>query len=184
MARWRLIQPHYLRVPGTKWEYNEIDRITGRPKRTQFDVPQLLNPEDENDVRAFGQGPGPIETWSIIVSDGHNPGEKDVIFLEKDGKPGLPTPGMVPIDAEAKEISARFEKKWDAPTGTDGELSYAQKLEETFIKKMAELQAGVAAAPAAPGQADMMQSMLQMMAKQTEILAQLAKSNETKRKVA
>ena len=46
MARWKLTQKHYLMVPGTKWEYVENDRSTGRPIRKTYDVPLFLDPED------------------------------------------------------------------------------------------------------------------------------------------
>lgn len=177
MARWQLREPHYIRVDGTKWEYNEVDRITGRPKRTQFDVPLYINPEDEGDVKAFGQGEA-----GIVVCNGHNPGPRDVIFHEKDGSPGLPTPGMFPLDDEAREISGQFSKKWDAPQ--EGQPSYVQNLEEKLLMQMAELQAGVKSAAPAEGLQEMLATMTQMMAKQTEILAQLAARPIERRKVA
>lgn len=184
MARWRLTEPHYLRVPGTKWEYNEVDRITGRPKRTQFDVPQLLDPRVEDDLRAFGQGTGDVSLWDIIVTDkADDDHPKDILFIEKDGSPGRPTPGMLPIDDDAKAISGKYAKVWDAPQ--EDMPSYSQRLEERFISQMAELQANTKAAPQAEGMGDFMKAMTEMMAKQTEILAQIAKAPPAQtRKVA
>jgi hypothetical protein len=178
MARWKLTEPHYLKVDGTKWEYNEIDRITGRPKRTQFDVPLYLNPNYEDDLKGFGQGDVEVALRIIVVSDGNNAQPKDVIFF------GSPTPGMLPLDDEAKEISARFAKVWDAPA-EDGP-SYAQRLEERFIDQMGKLQTAAQAAPQPEGQASLMESMAAMMEQQTEILAQLAKGQveQSRRKVA
>lgn len=184
MARWKLIEPHYLRVPDTKWEYQEVDRITGRPKRTQFPVPQYLNPNFEDDLKSFGQGTGDVSTWDIIVSDGHNSQPKDIIFHEKDDSPGKPTPGMLPLDDEAKAISAKFEKIWAPPS--EEQPSFTAALEEKFLRQMSEIQAGLNQAPQDKGFTDFMQSMSAMMQQQTEILAQLVKvqTQGERRKVA
>lgn len=164
MARWRLTEPHYLKVDGIKWEYTEVERVTGRPKRKQFSVPLYLNPNYEDDIKAYGQGDD-----GIIVSDGHNPGPKDVIFI------GSPTPSMLPLDEEAKAISAKFVKSWSPPTERD-ELTYAQKRELEFADQISELQRAAQAAPRVEGLSEFMSTMTAMMKQQTEILAQLAKS--------
>jgi hypothetical protein len=184
MARWRLSGPHYLNVKGTAWEYNEIDRITGRPKRTQFPVPLYMNPNYEDDLKSFGQGEGPVERWNIIVSDGNNPGPKDIVFTEKDGSPGLPTPEMEPLDDEARELSAKLSKRLNTPI-VEGQ-SYSAKLEELFIDQMTELKNGMRAAPQAEGMTQFMETMAAMMKQQTEILAMLAAKQpaEGKRRVA
>jgi len=165
MARWKLTDAHYLRVLGMKWEYQEIDRRTGRPKRTQFEVPLYINPKYEDDLKAFGQGDPDPEFCDIIVSDGNNPQPKDVIFI------GDPTPCMTPLDDEAKEISARLEKSWNAPE-VEG-LSYGQRLELGFINQMAELKDKVQQAPQIAGLEQLMASMTAMMQQQTEILARM-----------
>ena len=169
MARWKLTEPHYLKVDGTKWEYSEVDRITGRPKRTQFPVPLYLNLNFEDDIRSFGQD------GDIIVSDGNNAHPKDVIFL------GPPTPSMLPLDDEAREISARYANVWKTPT-EDGP-TYSQTLHDDLIRQLAEASVNVKAAPAAEGMTEFMTTMAAMMKQQTEILAQLAKAPE-RRKVA
>src|ERR1017187_580847 len=69
MARWRLAAPHYLNVEGTSWEYKEVDRTSGRQKRTIFPVPLHLdpdNPGDWNIVRGKDDG-------EIIVADRETP---------------------------------------------------------------------------------------------------------------
>ena len=50
MARWKLTEAHYLKVPGTAWEYNSIDRRTGRPKREVFSGPLQLDPKSIDDA--------------------------------------------------------------------------------------------------------------------------------------
>lgn len=180
MARWKLTEAHYLKVDGTKWEYSEVDRKTGRPKRTQFDVPLYINPNYEDDLKAFGQGDAEPEFRDIIVSDGHNAQPKDIIFI------GDPTPGMLPIDDEAKEISRKLEARWNAPN-IEG-LNYSQRLELELVNQMAELKEQAKQAPKADGIQELMASMTAMMKQQTEILAALAKPQASadgmKRKVA
>lgn len=168
MARWRLTEPHYLltRDP-TKWEYQEVDRITGRPKRSQFVVPLYLNPLYEDDTKSFGQ-PDPDGAIDpvIIVSNGNGAMGKDVIFI------GEPTPGMLPLDDEAKEISAKFKAQWDTPALDRPSLS--QLMEEKFLSQMSVMQTAAQAVPQAEGVSELMKSMAGMMAQQTEILARLA----------
>ena len=96
MARWRLNEPHYLfgRVAGEdstcEWEYKEADRITGREKRKRFKVPDYRN----------------VNT--VVCYEGS---EKDSDFIME----GPPTPGMEPLDDEAREISRKHEKSWIHP---------------------------------------------------------------------
>lgn len=92
MARWKLMQPHYLNVEQIdefepiEWEYKEQDRETGRMRRKTFPVPMYIPAESfvSNGANSFG----------------------DIVFK------GDPTPDMLPIDDEAKEISGRFESHW------------------------------------------------------------------------
>lgn len=168
MARWKLTEPHYLAVEGTKWEYSEVDRITGRPKRTQFPVPLHLDPNVDSDWTHRN------DAWSgdIIVSNGNNPDPKDLIYT------GPVTPGMLPLDDEAREITAKTAKdKWKPTADLSPEAqnqSYTNQLLSGFIDEMTNLRTTAVAAPAAEGMAEFMKAMTEMMAKQTEILAQLA----------
>ncbi len=97
MARWKLTEPHYLKVPGTKWEYTMQNRTTGKPQRKVFDVPLYLNPEDEGDWNVREGYDGYI---AVCHEDKGLP--SDIAFI------GDPTPGMVPLDDEARELTARF----------------------------------------------------------------------------
>lgn len=120
MARWRLTAPHYLKVEGIEWDYVEQDQQTGRNRRKHFPVPLHLNPEDAGDHNDKANG------W-ITVSDGNNPGPRDIIFV------GPPTPDMSPLDAEAEKITAELLHKWDhpieslAPTYGESVLATLQK---------------------------------------------------------
>lgn len=179
MARWKLTEPHYLKVEGTKWEYSEVDRITGRPKRTQFDVPLYINPLFEDDLKAFGQL-NQFGEYDIIVCNGEGAKGKDLIFK------GPPTPGMFPLDEEAEKLSA--EREWTPTRDIDPEsqnMSFSNQLLSGLIDKMTDVKAGLNSAPAVPGMAEFMQTMGAMMKQQTEILASLSKVvAEGKRRVA
>lgn len=113
--RWRLTAPHYLNVPGTEWEYSEVDTRTGRPKRTRFHVPTFLDPSQPPSLdHPNGKN---IE---IIVCHGEPTQQGDIQF------DGPPTPDMVPLNEEAITISQELEKTtWKHPinslSGTFGE---------------------------------------------------------------
>ncbi len=175
MARWKLTEAHYLMIDGIKWEYSEVDRVTGRPKRTQFPVPLHLDPNIESDWTHKH------DAWSgdIIISDGIGTSDpKDHIYH------GPVTPGMLPLDDEAKAITAEAAKdKWTPTAGLsteDQNQSYTNKLLSGFIDQMTDLKASVVSAPAAAGMGEFMTAMQQMMAKQTEILAALAAKDAPK----
>lgn len=168
MARWKLTEPHYLAVEGIKWEYSEVDRVTGRPKRTQFPVPIHLDPNIESDWTHR------YDAWSgdIIVSNGNASDPKDLIYK------GPVTPGMLPMDDEAKAITAKAAKdKWSPTQGLDTESqneSYTNKLLSGFIDQMTQVQTNVQQAPQIAGLEEMLKTMTAVMAQQTELLAKLA----------
>lgn len=159
MARWKLMTAHYLNVPAEEWEYTENDRTTGRPKRLKFNVPRLLDP---NDPSAWTNrwGNKDNEAGEIIVCHEGAGEERDVVFL------GDPTPDMVPIDDEAKEISAAFEFRWNSRPEDDAG-QYSQSLIDRFQVQMAE----VSAKPVeVPGLADLVGA-----------IKDLVKTNEVRR---
>jgi len=177
MARWKLTEAHYLKVEGTKWEYSEIDRITGRPKRTQFPVPLYLDPQNLDDLKAYGQTDPELGLQGdpvIIVCNGADPKPRDVVFI------GTPTPGMYPLDDEARALTEKYSKgNWAPTTGIDPESqnqSYSNQLMSGLIDQMTELRNSKAEGTAVPGMTEFMQGMQMMMKQQTEILAMLASS--------
>ncbi len=136
MARWKLMVAHYLNVEGTKWEYKEVSRTTGKEVRVQPTVPLYLDPRDHNDfTHKWGQQAHPgvhsdIE-GEIIVSRGPSVDPKDIVFV------GDPTPDMVPLDDEAKAISATFAERWRyKPEAAPG--NYSQSLVDQFQIAMAD----------------------------------------------
>jgi hypothetical protein len=133
MARWKLMTPHYLNVPGEEWEYTENDRQTGRPKRIKYQVPRLLDIRDpSNWTNRWGNKDN--EDGEIIVCWQGKGESSDIVFV------GDPTPDMVPVDDEAREISATFEARWKTkPESMAGDFS--QSLVDKFQIEMAEAQA-------------------------------------------
>jgi hypothetical protein len=137
MARWKLTAPHYLNIEGTKWEYQEVSRTTGKTIRIQVPVPTLLDPRDQADfTHKWGQQSQPgvhsdIE-GEIIVSRGPSIDSKDIIFI------GDPTPDMIPIDDEAKAISASFTEHWRYKPETEAPGMFSQSLVDQFHLAMAD----------------------------------------------
>jgi hypothetical protein len=163
MARWRLTAPHYLNVEGTVWEYREVDRTTGRPKRTQFPVPLLLDPTQPSDwTHRIGMDDG-----DVCVSDGKNPDPKDIIYT------GSPTPDMQPLDDEAMKISKSLESSWKHPIeslpGT-----FSQHLLDGLQNEVASIQANQAKSAPVEGMTELLTAMTAMMKQNQEMMAILA----------
>jgi len=178
MARWRLAAAHYLMTGDTKWEYSEVDRVTGRPKRVQFDVPRHLNPEDPGDWNYVysKDGFGKADSGEIIVAQGeHEP--RDIIFQ------GDPTPDMVPLDDEAKAISAKFADRWKHPI-EDLSGTYADALVKDLADEMEEIRAK-GASTQVEGMTELLTAMTAMMKQNQDILGMLAaKATEPEPKAA
>lgn len=188
MARWKLTEAHYLKVPGTQWEYNSIDRRTGRPKREIFSVPLQLDPKSIDDLTKHGQ-PDPsfpsrdVEDYIIVVTDAPGVNQRDVVFE------GKPTPGMLPLDDEAKAITAQCSKGlWDPTPGTDDDsarASLSNKIIDELMGQMNTLKDEVRTAPQIEGIGELLQTMSAMMKQNQEILGLLVKqSTEGKRRAA
>lgn len=129
MARWRLMEPHYLAVPGTEWEYKETNRETGRSARKVYEVPLYLDPKDPND-------------WTdrsnemVVVSDKFDPANpRDIVFV------GPPTPNMDPIDDEAQAISDSQKKNWIHPIESLN-MTYSESRLSEFEREIAMAIAG------------------------------------------
>lgn len=165
MARWQLTEPHYLNTKDTKWEFETKNRTTGRSERKQFNVPTHLDPNIESDWNYTDRIGNNLVDGKIIVCYEGKGEPKDIVFE------GAPTPGMLPLDDEAKEISAKFD--WVPTSGLDENSQFNSFAQQTLIKLTSELK-NVQAAPQVEGMAEFMKTMSQMMQTQTEILAMLA----------
>lgn len=155
MARWELMQPHYLVVPGTKWQHEETSRETGETARTDHPVPKYLDA-------------------GKIVCQGH--GQRGDITFE-----GQPTPDMNPLDDEAEAISAKFKDQWIHPieslSANDG--NFGASLIAMFEKQMAQVaKQGAVAAPGVSQEAfDKLMAQVEALAAQN---AELQAKLETK----
>ena len=134
MARWKLAAGHYLNVAGNKWEYQEVSRTTGKTIRVQLPVPTHLDPRDPADFN-HKWGHGGVDEGEIIVaqvSGAYEPA--DINFI------GDPTPDMIPLDDEAKVISASFEERWRyKPESAEYSGNYSQSLIDQLQLSMAEV---------------------------------------------
>lgn len=174
MARWKLLQPHYLNVPGTEWEYTENDRKTNKPKRFRFPTPLHLNPIDPADWNAGDKDDGYI----AVANRQSNEFPNDIIFE------GDPTPDMQPLDDEARELSAKFASKWKHPIEElPAQGGFSATLLTTFQDEVANaMTKSTEAAAAQMGEA--MASMAAIMKQNQELIALLvAKSAPEARKV-
>lgn len=164
MARWKLLIPHYINVPGTEWEYQEVDRQTGRQKRKQFPVPMFLDPNDPQACN-YSWGNRDNQEGEIVVCWEGRGESRDIVFV------GNPTPDMVPVDDEAREISAGFEQIWkhkpDVDIGT-----FSQSLVDKFQIQMAETQAKPSQIE---GLGDLVAVMKQMVEQNAQLLSAIAK---------
>lgn len=134
MARWKLMTGHYLNTHDTEWEYTEQNRSTGRPERRRFAVPRFLNPNDPADWN-YSWGPKDNQDGEIIVCHAGKGDPKDYVF------DGDPTPDMVPLDDDAKVISAKFVERWRYKPDTEVPGSFSQTLVDQFQSEMAQAEA-------------------------------------------
>lgn len=178
MARWRLAAPHYLNVPGSEWEYKETDRTTGRPKRTLFPVPQLLNPEVPQDWNyVYGKDSfGQPDTGEIIVSNiGDSNFPKDILFTSD------PTPDMVPLDDDAKAISTRISSKYKHPIE-----SLSGTYADEMLKDLGNQMDAVRAKAAEPmqGMTELLTAMSAMMQQNQDMMKALMETKAVEPKAA
>lgn len=139
MARWKLMNSHYLNIPGIEWEYRETDRVTGKQARRVFPVPLLLDPADPTLQNRDGD---------VVVCDGTEPRPGDHIFV------GEPTPEMEPLDDAARKITDSISHKWKHPIDTlPGTGGYSQSLIASFEKQIADALNNRPVQPASPASA-------------------------------
>lgn len=173
MARWKLMTSHYLNCADTVWEYKEVDRNTGRERRKQLPVPRFLDINDPGDWTNRWGGVGVARGGS---SD--DDGGEIVVCHEGKGEPrditfwGDPTPDMMPLDDEAKAISASFAEHWRYKPDT-AEISYSQSMVERFEADKAEIESRPQQVEI-PGLADLVNVMAQSLAQNQALMEKLA----------
>lgn len=172
MARWKLTEPHYIKLAEeTRWEYVEVERVTGRPKRTQFVVPRFLNPLDPAD---WTETRVKNEDGDIIVSNGNNAQPKDLIFH------GEPTPGMLPLDDEAKQISSKYD--WTPTQGLDEASqadSYTNKLLGGLLDQITDVKVKVQQQAPPPGFDELLKT-LGAIVQQNQVILQTMATQQPK----
>jgi len=133
MARWRLLEAHYLNIPGIEWEYKEQDRETGRQARRVFPVPLYLDPKDQADWNDREN------QWVVVSHHFDKAHPRDHVFV------GSPTPAMEPLDDEATSISQSYIDKglWQHPIDNMN-MSYTESILSKFEQQLATLLAGQA----------------------------------------
>lgn len=178
MARWRLLQPHYLNLDKAQhedinqWQYTEQDQGSKKNLRKTFYVPVLLDPKDT----AYHNYPG-----EIIVATDTKGGRNDYIFV------GEPTPDMEPLDDDAEAITEGVRHKWKHPIDSlSAEGGYAGGLEQQFMSQFTKLMeaarsanggAPVTTAPATSEELAEAQKQIQELQAQVKQLMELAGQN-------
>lgn len=160
MPRWRLTEPHHLNVPECFWEQTETDRDTGRKKIRKHLVPMYLDPNDPScwtertglDIRMGGnqQADG-----AIFIFQGERTNPRDLEFI------GEVTPGMEPLDDEAKKITEATCEKYGWLKPKD-ERSFA----DTMLEKLADRSNYID--PSISAMQEQIRDMMQIMVKFTE----------------
>ena len=163
MARWKLMAAHYINVEGTQWEYSETSRKTGKQVRVKMDVPAYLDPRDPSDCN-YQWGRDDDKDGEIIVAregTAHEP--RDITFK------GDPTPDMLPLDDEAKAISASFEERWKYKPEIETQ-NFSQSLVDKFQMEMAEVKTKPAQVE---GMAELVSSIAEMAKSNQELIKSL-----------
>jgi len=166
MARWRLSTSHYLQIPGTEWEQMEKDQLTGREVRKRYTVPRLLDVDDPTSWNYHTRNPrGEIIAGEVVVCYEGKGQPQDIVFI------GDPSPDMIPLDDEAREISRKLEPRWNAKP--DEETSFTKKLMEQQQSLAVEL-AAKANTVKVEGLDEMLKAMAAQMTQTQQLIAALA----------
>lgn len=175
MARWRLSTSHYLLVQGNQWEYKETDRTSGRELRKRIDVPMFLDVSDQalwND-NIIRNPRGEILEGDVVVayaSGAHN--DKDYIFT------GEPSPDMIPMDDEAKEISDKFVAKWNMAPNEN--VTMGQQVIEA-IEKVELVRQSQPQLVKIEGIAEVVKTMADMMTMNQQLMQQMIQGQAARR---
>jgi hypothetical protein len=178
MARWRLTTSAYLNTTEhVEWEYKQINRQTGREDRKRLPVPRFLDIRDPGDWT--------VKPGAVSIAHGGNLDEVDGIIIvchEGKGQPGDveflgdPTPDMIPLDDEAKVISASFEDRWRYKPES-AEIGYNQSIIDRFEVEMATIKqkADVPQQLVIPGLEDLVKQMAVIAVNQAAMMEKMSK---------
>jgi|SRR5215831_1151632 len=165
MARWKLIEAHYLNATGkdqSEWESKETDRTSGRTARIVYKVPRLLDPKDQADFNYREDG--------IIVVCHEGKGKpRDIVFE------GDPTPGMEPMDDEAMAITEALRPSWHDPINEFSAMSRDERMMLNLQEQIADIkQNGIAGPKIVQAGGVSREEFEALQAKYAELQAQLA----------
>lgn len=135
MARWRLTEKAYLRVPGTEYDYKETDEETGAVNRVIFQVPRYLDPDDRRQCRS---------AEGLVCAHAGSNKKGDWIFE------GPPIMGMEPLDEEAERLTAEMQQAWGSQF-VGGDLDSSQELVRMMADTLASFKATSGPTSPAPG---------------------------------
>src|SRR5215472_9767619 len=139
MARWKLIEAHYLNAVGkdqSAWESKETDRVTGRTARVVYNVPRLLDPKDQADFNYVSIDGG---DGGIIVCHQGKGQPRDIVFE------GDPTPAMEPLDDEAIEITEACRPNWHDPINEFSAMSRDERMLISLQEQITDIKSKEAA---------------------------------------
>lgn len=185
MARWKLVEPHYIHAERDgqrpEWVYKEINRATGREIQKKYIIPMHLDPKLAEDWNDWPDGPH--GDGIVVVTDGKNARPKDIIMVPN-AKGELPiTPGMEPLDDEAREITAKFAHRFTPIEGRE-DATYSERLVDHFVEQLADVKAAATQQANTAGINDVLKVMTEMLAQNQQILKLVADRQPEKRKVA
>lgn len=184
MARWKLVEPHYIHAERDgaqpEWIYKEINRANGREIQKKYIVPMHLDPRSSSDWNDWPDGPN--GDGIVVVTDGKNAKQRDIILVP-DKKGNLPiTHGMEPLDDEARAITAEYTKTHPFLEGRE-EATYSERLLDKFIEQLADVKTSATTQASTPGFDEVLKAMTAMMEQNQKILSTLVE-RDLKRKVA
>lgn len=171
MARWRLREAHYIHGvrDGTRaeWVYKEINRANGREIQRKFPVPMHLDPKIEVD---WTHRDHPHDDGYIVVALEGTTDTHDIIIERK-----TVTPGMEPLDDEARAITAQVMAGVVPIEGGNPDATYSENLLDKFIRQLADTTstAGQAQAQQVQGLGEVLRAMTSMMEQNQQILQAL-----------
>lgn len=171
MARWKLREAHYIHGvrdgARAEWVYKEINRANGREIQKKFPVPMHLDPKIEVD---WTHRDHPMEDGYIVVALEGTTDTHDIIIDRKSV-----TPGMEPMDDEARAITAQVMANVVPIEGGSPDATYSENLLDKFIMQLADASstAGAAQAQNIQGLGEVLKAMTQMMEQNQQILQAL-----------
>jgi hypothetical protein len=131
MARFRLLEKHYLNIEGSEWEEKQelLGKVRGKNRlhRRRFDVPMYFDPKDQSDHNYPDQ---------IIVATEESRLHPDDYILRK---PFIPTMDMEPLDAEAEAILADYKANFKGEHPIESlSTSYGEQLLDKLSRQLEE----------------------------------------------